>query len=128
MVRYLALWSFIAVLAVLVVGTVVGVAEVLRLHRASLVPFVIVAAVALGIVYIVAFARPFSEPESPPPEPAAPSPPTSASDAPVSPAPPPEPFVMEPYEPDFDPVEEADRLASARPPAEPPASGDQDSQ
>jgi len=128
--RYVPPWSFGVVLAILGVGTVIGVGVVVILHKLSLAPLVIGIALAVGVIYIVAFARPFSEPESPPavegepaPTPAPPvldpAVPTTSSLQPVLEA-------SEPYEPFYDPVEEADRLDSAKPPGAPPTSGSQD--
>jgi hypothetical protein len=126
--RYLARRSFGLVLALLAVGTVVGVGAVVILHRVTLVPVVIGVAVAIGIVYIVAFARP--EPEPPP---SATGPPSPTSTASASAFPPttfdlPAPMMepSEPYEPSYDPVEEADRLDSEKARSEPPASEGQD--
>jgi hypothetical protein len=128
MARYLPRRTFGLVLTVLAIGTVAGVAAVVLLHRVTLVPVVVGAAVAIGVVYIVVFARPEPEPLPPPP-----GPPVDPSTPPVTgspPAPTAPPEVLlpptEPYEPDFDPVEEADRLDTEKSRGELPTSEGQD--
>jgi hypothetical protein len=121
MPRYLPRRMFGLVLAILGIGTVVGVAAVEVLHRHTLVPVVVGVAVAIGIVYIVIFGETLPEP---PPIAADASPSVPAP----APAPPPEVMIppSEPYEPYYDPVEEADRLDSQKSRGEPPTLEGQD--
>jgi hypothetical protein len=132
--RYVPPFSFGAVLAVLCAGTVIGVGASIVFHRSILIPFVIGAAIAVGIVYIVVFGAPALE-EAPRPDsvslggagPSASSAPSSADPGtPESPRGPSSAAEPEPDEPYYDPVEEADRLDSARGPDSPPPSGSDD--
>jgi hypothetical protein len=127
MPRYLPRRAFGLVLAVLAIGTVVGVAAVEILHHHTLVPVVVGVAVAIGVVYIVVFGEVVPEAEPPPaaPEASPPTPDPSAS-IPSPPATPSPAVIMEPYEPYYDPVEEADRLDSQKSRSELPASEGQD--
>jgi hypothetical protein len=107
--RYVSQFSFGVVLALLSVATVVGVGLAVVMHRLYLIPIVVGVAFAGGLVYIGLFARPRlgEEPVEPPivsPEPPAPE---------TAPAGPVDPVDQEPF---YDPVEEADRLDSERPP------------
>lgn len=127
MIRYVTSWSFVAVLAVLAAGTIAGVGALVSLHKLSLVPVVVGLAVGIGIIYVVAFARPLGELEPAPPVEAPPTPtealPVPGAAASMTQGP---PMASEEYEPDYDPVEEADRLETAKLREDPPASGRQD--
>jgi hypothetical protein len=134
--RYVPPLSFGAVLTALSAATVVGVGASLVLHRSILIPFVIGAAIAIGIVYIVVFGAPALEvtplhdsvsldaavpSAGPVPSPADPGIPESPVGASSTAEP-------EPEEPFYDPVEEADRLDSTRGPENSRPSGNDDPQ
>jgi hypothetical protein len=138
---YIPPLSFAAVLGILSVATIVGVGVSVVIHRNYLIPVVIGAAIAVGIVYIVlTIDTGSSEPEPttatggvpvPAVLPASDAPGTAtASDSvpgsavasttgiPIKEGPDDEPF--------YDPVEEADRLDSGLPPGGSPPSEGQD--
>lgn len=114
---------FGAVLALLGVATVVGVGVAEVVHRPVLVPVVLGAALVVGILYIfLTIGR-----EVPPLETASPPDPSPSNTGPLVPTPPPagtppaaspssvETAPVDPVDldPDYDPVEDADRATSA---------------
>ena len=120
--QYVPPFSFGVVLAVLSAATVVGVGVSIVVHRTILIPFVIGAAFAIGIGFILLFGQPGLE-EIPVEGPDAANGTIAASSPMSAPADTDaaenssavsgmvEP---EPNEPSYDPVEEADRLDSER--------------
>ena len=133
--RYVPPFSFGVVLAVLSAATVIGVGASIVLHRSILIPFVIGAAIAVGVGYIIVFGSPALEEapveEVPSPEgtafPSSPVPPSVGPGTPESAMASSPPVEPEPDEPFYDPVEEADRLDSARSRGESAPSGPDDS-
>jgi hypothetical protein len=133
--RVVPQFSFGVVLVILTAATIVGVGLSIVFHREYLIPFVIGATVAVGVVYILVGGSPALE-EAPTPGPSLTgtadlaAAPDAWSIAPVAPpvgsiAPPVgEPGADEPF---YDPVEEADRLDSGRPPGGAAPSGSDDS-
>jgi hypothetical protein len=121
--RYVPPLSFGVVLAVLSAATVVGVGVSIVTHRVFLIPFVIGAAIAVGVAYILLFGAPLLEEEpstilAEPAEPAGELSPPSAADTVPSPPRPNLPVLADPVDldPSYDPVEDADRIESERRP------------
>ena len=120
--QYVPPFSFGVVLAVLSAATVVGVGVSIVVHRTILIPFVIGAAFAIGIGFILLFGQPGLE-EIPVEGPETVNGTAAASGPMIAPADtgPAENSSAgsgmtepEPNEPFYDPVEEADRLDSER--------------
>lgn len=147
---YVATWSFGAVLAILGVATVIGVGVAVVTHHLILAPLVLGGAVVVGIIFVlgtrwnpstdavldeIESAEPFDDPveeadrlDSAGPPVSAPPPGDDArASIDVSPmaagTPDGEAEGPDTGEPNYDPVEEADRLDSAK---EPPSSAGDD--
>jgi hypothetical protein len=120
---------FVAALAIVAAGTVVGVYVAARTHEWEWLVVALVLVGAFAVQYLREYSR-LPGPETavetaPEPERPAPtaSPPTQAVDGtPSAPGPAEEPAEVDTFDPDFDPVAEADRLERGAPPT-PPADG-----
>lgn len=108
--------SFAALLVVLAIATFVGVGLSVVFHRLILIPILVGAELAVGVVFVlVTFPKWYAELEAaarlqPTASPADTHPPTAPSEASAQPEPRPPPVPFDPVDeqPDYDPVEDAD--------------------
>jgi hypothetical protein len=117
---------FVAALAILAAGTVVGVYVAARTHEWVWLVVALVLVGAFAVQYLREYSRLLgpetaveTAPESERPAPPPPAPDQAVDGTPSPPGPPEEPAEVDTFDPDFDPVAEADRLERRAPPAPP---------